>query len=55
MMKKVSYQIIPYVRENTMVGIIPGNGGGEFAFKDILKKRWNYFWSSKSAKCSKIS
>lgn len=37
-MKDAAKQIIPYLKKGAMVGIIPGNGGGELAFKDALTK-----------------
>lgn len=37
-MKTVAKQVMPYLKCGSMVGIIPGNGGGELAFKDALAK-----------------
>lgn len=37
-MKNTAKQIVPYLKKGAMVGIIPGNGGGELAFKDALTK-----------------
>lgn len=37
-MGQVAKKIIPYLNENTIIGIIPGNGGGEYAFKKALDK-----------------
>lgn len=38
MMQKVADQVEPYVNKGMMIGIIPGNGGGEFAFKESIHK-----------------
>ena len=38
MMQKVANQIKPYVKKGMMIGIIPGNGGGEFVFKGPIHK-----------------
>lgn len=37
-MKKASDNITPFVKPGTKIGIIPGNGGGEVAFKDAISK-----------------
>lgn len=38
LMRKVADQMLPFLKKGVMVGIIPGNGGGEFAFGKVLKK-----------------
>ena len=35
-MKKAASNVIPYVKKETFIGIIPGNGGGEVSFKDAI-------------------
>ena len=42
-MDDAAKKIIPYVKEGTMIGIMPGNGGGEIAFKDAIKKKATIF------------
>ena len=37
-MEKAAGEIIPYVKEGCYVCLIPGTGGGECAFKDIIDK-----------------
>ncbi|MDO5305260.1 MAG: NAD/NADP octopine/nopaline dehydrogenase family protein [bacterium] len=37
-MQNAAKQIIPYAKKGTMIGIIPGNGGGELAFEAALSK-----------------
>lgn len=37
-MKKAASVVIPYVKPEVFIGIIPGNGGGEVAFKDAIAK-----------------
>lgn len=37
-MKSAARQIIPYLKKGAMIGIIPGNGGGELAFKEAIDK-----------------
>lgn len=37
-MKKAADNVVPYVKFGTFIGIIPGNGGGEVAFKEAIEK-----------------
>ena len=37
-MKKAAEVVTPLVKQGTFIGIIPGNGGGEVAFKDAIEK-----------------
>lgn len=37
-MKKDSSNVTPYVKNGAYIGIIPGNGGGEVAFKEAINK-----------------
>lgn len=37
-MKQIAQQVVPYVADGTYIGLIPGTGGGECAFKDCLEK-----------------
>lgn len=37
-MKETAAKILPFVSKGMMIGIIPGNGGGEIAFSQALKK-----------------
>lgn len=37
-MGQIAKKVIPYLHQSTMIGIIPGNGGGEYAFKEALNK-----------------
>lgn len=37
-MKKAAANITPYVKNGANIGIIPGNSGGEVAFKEAITK-----------------
>lgn len=37
-MKTVAEQIFPYIHADTMIGLIPGTGGGECAFRHHIRK-----------------
>ena len=37
-MKKAAANVIPYAKKGAFIGIIPGNGGGEVAFKDSMER-----------------
>ena len=37
-MKTAALKVIPFVKEGAFIGIIPGNGGGEVAFKEAIDK-----------------
>lgn len=37
-MKRAAANVVPYVKARTFIGIIPGNGGGEVAFKEAIEK-----------------
>lgn len=37
-MKKAAEYVTPFIQRETFIGIVPGNGGGEMAFKDAIKK-----------------
>lgn len=37
-MKKAADNIIPFIKEGVLIGIIPGNGGGEAPFKKAIEK-----------------
>lgn len=38
MFEKLSEQMLPYIREGMKIGVIPGTGGAEFAFKKCVEK-----------------
>lgn len=37
-MKNIAQSILPFVKEGTMIGLIPGTGGGECVFKSCVEK-----------------
>lgn len=38
MFSDVAQELLPYVKEGQYIGIVPGSGGAEFAFKPLLEK-----------------
>ena len=43
LIKEVAAAIIPYVRKETPIGIVPGTGGAEFFFKSLIQKGYLIF------------
>jgi len=41
--KKIAEKILPYVKSGQCIGIVPGSGGSEFAFRGVLEKGANIF------------
>ncbi len=40
---EISNRILPYVKKNQLIGIVPGSGGAEFAFYPLLQKGCKLF------------
>lgn len=43
LMKKTADEIASYIRQDALIGVVPGNGGCECAFKDCLERGNTFF------------
>lgn len=43
LMKKTADEITPYIRPTTLIGVVPGNGGSECAFKECIERGSTFF------------
>ncbi|MGN9136127.1 2-dehydropantoate 2-reductase N-terminal domain-containing protein [Clostridium sp. HCP1S3_B4] len=38
LLSSIAFKMLPYVKTKQKIGIVPGSGGAEFAFKEFIKK-----------------